>query len=148
MTLLADPSAPASIDADGNALFTTGAVEIRAGANVVTEPDAQRIVIFLMMYGGWEAVDEVEVVDGKVVGLKFEADPEQANPGQDFEIIGSLSSMYSRLFELGSSGPTGITALDIEVEPGTLISLIPHDFKSPQLPIWRFVLSPSVLPEL
>lgn len=49
--------------------------------------------------------------------------------------------MYSRLFEGGSrdrsNAPSG---LDISVEPGMLVSLLPHDFKSEELRLWTFRL--------
>jgi hypothetical protein len=46
--------------------------------------------------------------------------------------------MYSKLFEFDTTGPDGLaTALDLDIAPGTLTTLIPHDYASVELPIAR-----------
>lgn len=69
---------------------------------------------------------------------------------QDFEIIGHLSEMYSTYYNLMTLTETGeVQQLRHEPDSGVLAGLIPSDYwSSPgrDLPIWRFVLSPSVGP--
>ena len=95
-----------------------------------------------MLYGGWE-VEELPSLDGdQLAELRYVAQAVE-DTGQGFETIGSLSSMYSRLFESSTTGPAGTTALDISVRPGMLVSLVPHDYTSSELPLWRLHLQPA-----
>jgi hypothetical protein len=138
-----DPLAPNWVDHDGKANFTIGAVEIRAGGREVRSEEGKRIAWFLMMNGDWLATDHATVEDSKLVNLTWRAQPEHvADSRQQFEFIGWLSSMYARQFESNTTGPAGVTGLDIRTEPGSLTSLIPHDYQSDDLQIWRFRIHP------
>jgi hypothetical protein len=95
-----------------------------------------------MHFGGWEADERASVKNHRLVELRYVAEPVE-DTSQGFEIVGSLSSMYSRLFESSTTGPGGATSLDVSVRPGMLISLVPHDYSSIELPLWRFQLQPS-----
>ena len=142
LILRPDPSSPNHVNEDGHTNFTVGSVELRAGGRLLTSKDSQQLAHFLMMFGGWETDERASVKDNQVVELRYVAEPVE-DTGQGFEIVGSLSSMYSRLFENSTSGPDGTTALDISVRPGTLISLVPHDYDSSELPLWRFQVQPN-----
>lgn len=141
-SFLPAPGTPTGINEEGEAPFTIGAVHLYSGGTLVTSPEARRIVWFFMMYGGWEQDEHVMAVDGRVTELRWTSSPPEESR-QGFGIVGSLSSMYSRLFESSTNGPRGYTALDLNVEPGTLITLLPHDFRDDELPLWRFTLVPT-----
>lgn len=144
LTLRADPSSPNHIAEDGRAKFKIGEVEVRAGGRRVTTKEAQQIVMFLMMNGQWNQTEHPNVQDSRVMSLTCRAKPEAvSNPGEDFEIIGSLTSMYARQFESGTTSPAGMTGLDLPTQPGVLVSLIPHDYNSDDLHLWRFTIRPS-----
>jgi hypothetical protein len=144
LVLRPDPESPNSVDDDGQAHFAVGAVELRAGGRILASGEAQRLAFFLMQYGGWE-VEERPVVDNhSLIELRYVAEPVE-DTAQGFEIVGALSSMYSRLFESSTTGPSGMTALDIDVRPGMLVSLVPHDYESTELPLWRLQLQPASL---
>ena len=142
LVLCPDPSLANHVDSNGKASFTIGAVELRAGGKLLSSKAAQQLAYFLMHFGGWEANERVSVEKHQLVELRYVAEPVE-DTGEGFEIVGSLSSMYSRLFESSTTGPGGPTSLDISVRPGMLISLVPHDYASTEFPLWRFQLQPN-----
>lgn len=74
----------------------------------------------------------------------FEAVPSEPVPGQPFEIVGSLSSMYSNWFDLATRDQDGnVLALDTEV---VLPTLLPHDWESDELRLWRLKVQPKQRP--
>ena len=144
LVLRPDQSTPARIDEVGQVSFTIEAAEARVGGQSVQSPEAQRIVQFLMMYGSWSE-STIPVVEGsELVSFTWRMAPEEASShGERFEIVGWLSSMYAQQFESGTTGPAGVTGLDLHIEPGSLVSLIPYDYKSDDLPLWRLHVSPA-----
>ncbi len=69
---------------------------------------------------------------------------------QGLEAIGHLSEMYSTYYNLMTLTETGeVQQLRHEPDPGVLADLIPSDYwSSPgrDLPIWQFIIHPSVGP--
>jgi hypothetical protein len=82
--------------------------------------------------------------------VEIVVEPEEPVPGQDIEMIGYLSSMYSALFTAATMTKQGeVTRLRHEPEPGMLAELIPSDYWSQPdraLPLWRFHTKPSIGP--
>lgn len=143
-----DASVDSTVGEGGRANFKVGGVEIGTGDGPVTGEAEKRLLWFFLMHSSWEFEEQAIVEDGKVIALAWEAhppEPDESNTDEtnheDFRLVGWLSGMYSRLFEGGSrddsNAPNG---LDISVEPGMLISLLPHDFSSEELRLWRFKL--------
>lgn len=137
-----DTTRPNGVDSSGALHFVVGSVEYQLGGMPVTSDEGRRVLNFLMLYGGWEDEEEPVLNGGELVELRFTARPPE-DTGQGFEIVGSLSSMYSRMFESTTSSALGITALDMAIAPGSLVSLIPHDYDVPDVPLWRLQISPS-----
>jgi hypothetical protein len=137
-----DTSQPHVVDGSGELTFAVGSIEYRLDGSLVTSDEGRRVLNFLMLYGGWEDIEEPVLNGDELVELRFTARPPE-DTGQGFEIVGSLSSMYSRMFESSTSSSLGITALDMPIAPGSLISLIPHDYDVPDMPLWRLHLSPA-----
>ncbi|MCL2090161.1 MAG: hypothetical protein FWH11_02855 [Micrococcales bacterium] len=143
LVLHPDPSSENRITEDGRAEFRVGSVEVRAGGRRVYTKEDQQIVWFLMMYGKWSQSEHLRIEGSKLVSLTWRAEPEEReNLDQRFELVGSLASMYTQFFEIGTRGDAGIIGLDLPTEPGAMISLIPHDYHSDDLPLWRFRIAP------
>jgi hypothetical protein len=68
--------------------------------------------------------------------------PEDINPGQGFEIIGSLSSLYSQVYNSLTLEEGRVSRLNVN-EPMSLAPVIPKDLKKKQLAMWRFILQPN-----
>ena len=97
----------------------------------------------MLMYGDWGAEDSVDVQDGALRGVAVVAEPKEPVPGQGFEFVGRLSSLYTRLFLDATQDEGGqVASLDTEPRPGFLPTRLPRNFKSPRLTIGRFHLRP------
>jgi Holliday junction resolvase len=138
------PEQPSTIDEGGEAEFTVGAVELFVGGSPMQTSQDRKLAAFMLMYGDWAAEEFVDVQDGSLRSMAVVAEPKEPVPGQGFEFVGRLSSMYTRLFLDATQDEGGqVTALDTEARPGFLPTLLPRNFESPQLPIWRFHLRPN-----
>lgn len=135
LEILADQDRTQRISADSFRI-TIGNVKISAGGQVLHEKRAQRIAWFFMFYGGWEEDTDANLQGDKLISWSFIFRPLERS-SSSFEIIGQLSTMYSRMFDLQTTGDSGITALGIEPEPGMFESLLPRDYKSEELPMRR-----------
>jgi hypothetical protein len=69
--------------------------------------------------------------------------PERANPDQEFEIVGTLSELVSRQFDDATTRDGEIVNISPEAEPTEFGVVIPRDFESDALPLWRFDLRPG-----
>ncbi|ANS78065.1 hypothetical protein SGUI_0669 [Serinicoccus hydrothermalis] len=70
--------------------------------------------------------------------------PDECHAEQGFDLVGSLSELYTRMFYSGTTSlEDETTKLSIDVEPGTLPRLVPTDLKSDRLPLWHFHINPS-----
>lgn len=142
--LLPDLSHPRQVGTDGTAHFTIGAVELRVGGELMVDPPERRLAMFLLCFNTWAFHQEADVDGQTLQRVSFVCEPEQPTPGQGFEIVGRLSSMYTRWFDAATRDEKGdVASLEMHVEPGVLPSLLPADFSSPRLSLWRFTLSPQ-----
>lgn len=97
MRMVADKTKPRSLSR-GQARFTVGSVEFYSQDHRITVAQEQQSAFYFMLYGNWP-VDGPNVLlsEGEVAGAEFVAVPKQ-DPHQGFEIIGTLSGMYSQSF--------------------------------------------------
>jgi hypothetical protein len=154
MTLYGDPDGPAALGptsgGDKKGVFTIGAVEYRAAGKLLEDPDEIRIALAIMQFGKWDMDNEAKVVEGRLEEIRYTFNPPEGisgSEGQEFEMAGSLSSMYSTLFNLATLKDDGSVArLRREPTPGGLASLVPADYferKDRVLRLWRFELQPN-----
>lgn len=120
------------------------AVEYVAGERQITEPVEHCPMTFMMLFGGWDMVESPTIVDDMMTGVTVTTAPIEPS-GEGFDVVGALSSMYARYFDSGTRGPHGITALDPLLAPGTLAVLLPYGYDSTQLPLWRFILTRTLV---
>jgi hypothetical protein len=140
LRLLADKNKPRSVSTKCEAPFTIGAVELYCAGNTISDPIEQRIALFLMLYGDWpSAQPRIEIVDGLVEFMEYTLRPEE-DSGQGFEIIGTLSGMFSVFYRAATADQDKIVQLHLNVEPGLLGCLIPPDHKGGALPLWRLIV--------
>ncbi len=145
LQLLSDPSEPSGVT-DGKARLTVSDFKIRAGGREVLEEHPRQVALFLMMHGDWEESQYIATDEARVISVTIEkapADDDDPTRYPRADLIGALSTMYARLFEVGTSGPDGPTGLELKAEPGMLVSLIPHDYESAELPLVRLEVLPD-----
>lgn len=145
LRLRSDPTKPRKIGPDGNAECTIGRAEVLVGGRVMVEQKEQEIAWFLLLYGKWPMEDSpAEVVNGELISWGVRAAPEKrANPKENFEIVGRFSTMVSMQYNDITTSSGQVDILTPDRDPDTLGVLIPPDFKSDTLPLWRFVLKPT-----
>lgn len=132
----------------GEAQITIDGVVLRVGGHEMVEPHEKEAAWFLLVNGDWGG-DQLADLDEKVVrGISFVTEPEEPIPDQEFQMVGRLSSMYTRWFISATSDETSVTALQAVVDPGALRSIIPQDFTSERLRMWRFILQPQDIADL
>ncbi|PPJ36395.1 hypothetical protein C5E45_20310 [Nocardia nova] len=155
--LYAEPAAPQirpAADHTQRVPFTVSRAEFAAAGQVLTDPAQIRIAQVLMFLGDWEMRAEDDVLDGQIIGTVFTAEPPMGDPeasaqiaAQGFAMVGMLSTMYSRWFELATLTEAGeVMALRNDPHPGVLRDLIPADYwerAGDALPIWKFHQVPN-----
>jgi len=149
--LLADPSAPAELgpesDGERSVEFTVGAVEISAAGQLLSDPEEIRLAQAMMFFGRWEMSEELDAPAGRIDSISYAFSPSERSPGQNFEIIASLSSICSTSYNLATLEEDGsVSRLAREPSPGALGGLVPADYWSRDhvLRLWRLHLQPPV----
>ena len=94
------------------------------------------LAIWFMLYGDWEEDATAEITDGELIAVNFTRTP-QEDHHQEFEFVGTLSGLFSSMYLSSTSDADRVTRLGIKVVGGSLGSLIPDDYESDTLPLWR-----------
>lgn len=135
--LHADRGQPRAVGANGETPFTIGSVEILCQERVLSGEEA-KIAWFLISHGTWVEQTTVDVADGLLNSMTMSYAPEDEAPSdQPFRLIGSLSRMISHQFTEGTTRDGQVTLLTPKAEPEMLGVVIPPDYSSTSLPLWR-----------
>jgi hypothetical protein len=149
--LLSDPARDRSVQPSGEVSFTIGAVELRAGGQVIEDPLEKRIAWFLLRCGSWDiAAFPTEVVGGALISATFVVAPEEHSSGgadshEDFEFLGFMSQMLSRQYGVMTADESGVNLLTPTGQPQDLGVLIPPDYVGERLPLWRFLVQSEAM---
>ena len=149
--LLSDPACDRHVQPSGEVRFTIGAVELRAGGQVIEDPLEKRIAWFLLRCSSWDVVDfPTEVVGGDIISATFQVGPAEHSSaeddaGEDFEFLGFMSQMLSRQYSAMTSDESGVNLLTPTGQPNDLSVLIPQDYVGERLPLWRFRVQPEAM---
>jgi hypothetical protein len=143
MRFVADPSLSRILEPDGQVTLKFSEVKLFCKDKEITDPLEKSIAWYLMLYGRWGPGEptRVEIVNGAVEYLEDEftaiADNEQG-----FEIVGSLSGMYSAFYHQATAPEGQIGQIRLDAVPGKLAELVPEGYRGQALPIWIFIMSP------
>jgi hypothetical protein len=142
LRLYSDPNKPRKVGHDGFASFTIGQAVLLCGHEVIEDSKEQEIAWMLLNHGDWPATERpAEIKDGELICVSFVAvPPERANPRENFEIVGTLSTMISRQFNEITAPSGKVERLSTTRDPTSLDALIPHDYRGSKLPLWRLVI--------
>ncbi len=145
LRLTADMNKPREILPDGKVSMRIEGSEIRVGDILLEDKTERNIAFYLMMYGKWHYDGgHIELDgDGLPVAAVHTVSPEEVTPNQGFEMIGSLSSLYSQVYNFLTLEEDGRVAKLNVKEPTSLAPVIPRDLEKKQLPLWRFILQPN-----
>lgn len=148
LRLTANPDKPNAIGPDGIAPFTVGEITMLSEDRVLARTDEQEIAWIFMNLGEWaEQETKAVVTDGKLSAIEFSWLPEERlNEGTErFEMIGTLSRMFSRYYMQQANGAPNSVQIELEHRPDWFAPLISSDYKSDALPLWRFIQQPLVV---
>ncbi|MEJ1961768.1 MAG: hypothetical protein WDO56_09550 [Gammaproteobacteria bacterium] len=144
LRLVNSPSYGHPTDKEGRYLFCAQTVQLYCGTNLITDPTEQRIAWFLMNNGRWSVTETPAEFDGpRLTAVSFVlTPPERANPGEKFEIVGSLSELVSRQFDGATTQEGEITSIAPHAEPSDFGVVIPEGFRGTALRLWQFEIHP------
>lgn len=85
------------------------------------------------------------MIDGdRLVAIDFVWEPEvRSNEDEDFEMVGTLSRMFSRHYAEQTIKDREVVQLRAPLRPGWFTPLVTPGYQCDALPLWRFQLSPS-----
>ncbi|MCW1990976.1 UNVERIFIED_ORG: hypothetical protein M2425_002428 [Bradyrhizobium japonicum] len=115
LRLFADKTKPRSLSADGEAALTVSHAAVFCGDTEITDQVERNIAWILMEFGDWECGDPGAAMNGdELRAVEFQWTPrERINEPEEFDMIGTLSSMFSRYYAtktLGRRCPNGSRA--------------------------------------
>lgn len=142
LTMYADKSKPRLIGLDGKGEFTIENVELHCAGEIITNPAEKRIATFLMFYGKWNYETEAKMDGSEIETITHRWVPDQDHD-QGFEILGSVSEMFSTFYRFRTQEDNRLTSLDTDVTPGLLGQLFPEDYEGDKVPLWRMRLRPA-----
>ena len=132
------------VDGSGKALFVPREARVYCAGSEITDDEEKKIAFYLMRFGTWEEKEaEAIISSNKLLGVRFIYSPESTD-SSDFAIIGNLSTMVTNGFKEHTVKNGGVVALKLGVNPSDFKVLIPEDYNSKKLPLWRFVIQPNI----
>ncbi|HEV2616371.1 MAG TPA: hypothetical protein VGU63_07155 [Candidatus Acidoferrales bacterium] len=138
----ADKRQPRIIESDGKGAFVISKIDVCCAGQLIESPLERQIATYLMFYGKWRYEVIADVIDNQIETVEHRWSPERDN-GQGFEILGSLGEMFSTFYKSVTQDEGQVRRLRIDVSPGSLGHLIPDNYKSEILPLWRFKQKPG-----
>lgn len=142
LRLATDPEAPSILTADGHAKFTMGGAQLFCDQNEIQDPEEQQIAWSFIRYGEWHEVGPTPILDDqRLIGVEFAWEPEERT-NQGFEMIGSLSRIFSRYYAERTLEGADVVQIHAPSRPGWFESLLSSDYKGEAMPLWRFELQP------
>jgi hypothetical protein len=135
---------PRSISEEGIASFHIRSADVWCGDTLIADKQERNVALYLMMYGKWEYDGGRVEVDESGLPLVaiHSVSPSEPTPEQGFEIIGSLSSLYSQLYNSLTLEAGKVAQLNV-TDPLALAPIIPRDWTGKQLRLWRFLQQPN-----
>jgi len=119
--------------------FTIREIKFFCNKNEIKNTIEKDIVFNLIRHGEWEADTEIIMEKDNFLGIKFIYAPIKISE-QNFEIIGTLSSMISNKFKEMTISNGEVEALDLDLNPSLFKIFIPNNYDSQDLPLWQLII--------
>jgi hypothetical protein len=132
---MADRTEARSVDEAGQAQIVIGDTRLFCRGEEILDEREREIAFMLMTGGTWEE-------RGPLAELDTEYRPPEDHE-QGFEIIGSLSEIFSSHFQWRTLKERRVSRIAVNLVPGQMANLIPEGYKGKVLPLWRFILQPN-----
>lgn len=139
----ADPTKTATWTPDGMANFTISKVRMYCGEAEILDPIEQQIAWIFMQYGEWQENGPQAITEeDQLAAIEFQWEPEETT-NQGFEIIGTLSRMFSRYYAEQTLNNGKVARLHAPLRPKWFEPLLTSDYQGKELPLWRFSIQPT-----
>ncbi|MPM78131.1 hypothetical protein SDC9_125142 [bioreactor metagenome] len=117
--------------------FISQQVEFRCGGNLITTSFEKKLAFFLMQFSNWHQVviTQKDISESKRT-LEYLISPEERISGQDFELLGFMSSMISQKYKLITAPKGEIEQLSPNIDLAELGFALPKNYSSKELPLW------------
>lgn len=138
-----DKTKARSIASSGELSYTIADAKMFCAGKEIANSVERDLAFIFIQYGDWNIGEPKPILDSEDLpeAIEFELAPrERNNPDEDFEMIGTLSSMFSRYYGEVTIGPNGILQTEADHIPNWFAPLLNADYKSDALPLWRFAL--------
>ena len=137
-----DPATTEPVAPDGTVEFAISGVQIYCGEDELIDPIEKEIAWIFMQYGDWKETGPQAILEGdQLIAVEFIWEPEERR-NKDFEIIGTLSQMFSRYYEEQTIENQEVVQLHAPLRPEWFAPLVKSDYKKKALPLWRFKVQP------
>jgi len=137
--LISDPSKTATLDNDtGKANFTIKDTLMYCAGKRVTGELEKKLVFYFTMCSNWVELESSPIIAmHRLIGIRFVFGPHDG-ASENFDILGNISSMVSTMYKLATEDNGEVTAVETDTHPKNYTVVIPEDYKSDELPLWRF----------
>jgi hypothetical protein len=139
LVMYADKDKERAIGPDSTGTFTIGQIKLYCAGQPLIDPVERRIATYLMFYGKWNYDAIPQIVEGQIESVEHRWSPDEDHQ-QGFEIVGSLSEMFSNYYRFSTQQDGELARLRLNVNSGTWGMLIPKVYERHNLPLWRFHL--------
>ncbi|TWX65949.1 hypothetical protein ESZ36_16735 [Colwellia demingiae] len=143
--IISDPSKPATYDEDsGETNFIIKNVLCYCAGNLVETDKEKELLNLFAMYGKWTETEALPVVSqNRLISIKYKFEPEEEYSENGFDSIGQLTSMISSAYKMATEDNGSVVAIETVREAKSFSIVIPEDYSSKLLPLWRFRLQPN-----
>jgi Holliday junction resolvase len=144
LRLVMDVVKTTTLDATGKCQMTIEKTEVFSKDTLIESDAEKNIAIKLISSGKWEEVEEVIVVDNKVVSIDYKYSPIDPPADNSFSFVASLSSIVSSFYNDSTTENGKIKRLLPDAGPSAFEIPIPEKYEGKYLPLWQFILQPNL----
>lgn len=142
--LVSDPTKPAFLnEKTGETSFTIKKVLRYCAGKIVKGDTEQKLLNIFALFSSWgETSLEPVLVDKRLIGVRYRFEPHGDKYSENgFDHLDQISSMISNMYKMITESASGkVIAVDTTREAKSFSILIPEDYQSEELPLWRFRL--------
>ena len=145
LLLTADPKKSSRVASDGTVEFVIARSQLYCGDDEITDSNELQIAWLFIWYGEWEIADTRPLLEeNRLKEIEFVCQPkERTNRYAEFEIIGTLSQMFTRYYAEQTLDNHEVTHLQARPQPKWFAPLAKPDYEGKALPLWRINQKPN-----
>jgi len=119
---------------------------LKANNSRIVDRVESKIASFLLFNCRWDRVEEsAEIENGRMTSFELQlfSNEESTDANQDFQMLGYLSEMLTRQYNLMTTDNGKVKAISSVKQPINVEEMIPNGFKGEILKLWQFKIMPK-----